>query len=965
MGCVRLRCVLRRIQADSCGGPPSAQAFVCVRVQSLQRFGSQRTAIFGPVTPTEQFLSGFSIKHTTLNSNLIRTRAVRAPAFDVHAAMSAAAAAMLRKRLMKRHRLSVRAMVVGGCVSDAPKCGRRPRCTQADTARRDAVVAHWLALPEHDARQRLCFTASYPKLVQAIWQLNVNLLCAGLFRQASAVATAMHHAREKGAGIAARQARGLHGAPQPNRACLTGRGSKGCDDATCPSRPGGDQPVGRVVPSRAADAAQQFPLLEAVEFTNQGDGTLAVKLEALHDPQAFVTLVLSCVPDLLDTTTTTAAAIQPRGLFMSRFLAAAARCDTWQGLQQLVGTLIERSMLEAYFEELERRALQCMEALLASPAQLEPAGAVCTARAARAKRGAKRTRKRKKLKQTRDRSKAVGGTPSDVRGAVDGLAVLEATEAGTEAVPAQAEAADARNTQASVDGTYHHHEDEPPAGQQCAAREANPGAATAAAGAACGTRGSSGGTAQDAVACAGGRHDPKPPATGGGGGDESRCSAMTPPRAATPTPPCLGTSTSPSARVAEVCSVRLSDVAVATRTGGHAARPRSRSRSLVVSVSSADSALSAFVTSDFHEQRLSPSGGSRQRRCRQDWQLGPGRSDASRVGAFARVPSHRQRLPRHDGVAAAHGAMQAALQAKLEESYRVTSGMVGCAVDGGSAGNDWSMARTPHRGLGAQQCLPRTGGADLRARDVGSSCRARGGTDRGHLSGCTCAFGSTVGCFNSELGHRGRDAGYWAHRPVVFGLGSRAVPPLEPLHGTASTLYTWGATAGDAACGCPSRLRATATEFVCPSYRHSVSPVNSSGLPLPVSVGDVYSAFRGGAVGSAVPVRRWAPALPSSALGAGCTGGFPALSACSPLLPARSCTFTPASADPCAPWVPGLQHRPVWRNTVASLWVPSAAQPHGRAAAGGEVGLHPGCGHPCSDSSWDGGVPVARRTPQL
>ena len=85
---------------------------------------------------------------------------------------------------------------------------------------------------------------------------------------------------------------------------------------------------GAVGPPAASAAATQFPLLEAVEFTNEGDGTLAVKAEAYNDPQAFLRLVTACVPDLLCTPATTSGTLQPRPGFTSRFQAAAARCDT-------------------------------------------------------------------------------------------------------------------------------------------------------------------------------------------------------------------------------------------------------------------------------------------------------------------------------------------------------------------------------------------------------------------------------------------------------------------------------------------------------------------------------------------------------------------------------------------------------------------------------------------------------------
>jgi len=234
----------------------------------------------------------------------------------------------LKQKLHHKRSIPVRALVVG-----------EPNRCAAAVADRNRVLRHWGTLNRAQVVSRLCFTTSYPKLVSAIWQLNVNLLCAGLFRQASQNTT--------------------------------------------------------------KTPAESFPLLEAVEFTNEGLGTLAVRPESLDGTTSFIHMVMKRVEGFMSNTK-----ILSQRAFSRRFLSATRRCAGWHGLEQLVGTLIERAILDEYVEHLEREAD-------AVRVELEEAVEVCQCR-----KGEAPCQQHSCLSTTRNHQRVVSKMPTEAVGTV-------------------------------------------------------------------------------------------------------------------------------------------------------------------------------------------------------------------------------------------------------------------------------------------------------------------------------------------------------------------------------------------------------------------------------------------------------------------------------------------------------------------------------------------------------------------
>lgn len=225
------------------------------------------------------------------------------------------AATSLRRKLSQRRALSLRErwqhVVAKANGRRLPHTRATKRCRQPppqETQQRQQqqqqqhqpetqrVVDFCAAQSLDDMAALLDFTKTRPKVVNAIWQINVHLLYAGVFSQASAAAAAKQQRQEQQA---------------PHKASVGASSS----------------------PSAAAAASSEsFPLLEAVEFTSQGSGTLAVRPRVIASSSLeFVEAVAACVPSFL----------QPpcpisEKAFDLFFAAETAQCATWGGLQEVL-----------------------------------------------------------------------------------------------------------------------------------------------------------------------------------------------------------------------------------------------------------------------------------------------------------------------------------------------------------------------------------------------------------------------------------------------------------------------------------------------------------------------------------------------------------------------------------------------------------------------------------------------------
>lgn len=519
----------------------------------------------------------------------------------------------LRRTLQKRRCMSAREFVVGARRTRADACAtsgragkRRPRVGAARRCRpsttRQDVVSHWLSLPPAARQAKMCFTERFPKLVQSIWQLNVNLLCAGLFQQASAVAVS--NARRAGAISA-------HSRHESG----DGRAAASCSGS---------------VPGQ--NAAQQFPLLEAVEFTNEGSGTLAVKPSALADPAGFMALVDECVAALLGDVE-----LCPHDVFTRRFVEAARRCDTWTGLQELVGTLVERAILETFYEELDTRAQACMAALCEAEEEEQVKRAAAGeggTQQRRARRG--RRNRRQRTKKSRKPRKSVNECNVDV-----------AIQRGEGVAPCGSPAGSG----------------EPAAVGPCPASPPSPCFTSPQ-----GCRSPSRGRLR--VADEKAQHGPDAVSVGDGVGSATftECSP------ALHAPPALR-------RVPYKCQVRLSDVASPRR--GYRPSVVPQTKPLVVSVAESDQPLSTSLGSVSQLGAAGrPASAFRSPRC-----FPPPKSWSGEVGRISYDPNTVDELP-------------ADLQAKLEETYRVTARMVGHVVGDDTAPCDKDDAGPPSDTIG-------------------------------------------------------------------------------------------------------------------------------------------------------------------------------------------------------------------------------------------------------------------------
>ena len=406
-------------------------------------------------------------------------------------------------------------------------------------------------------------------------------------------------------------------------------------------------------------------------------------------------------------------------------------------------------MLEAYYEELERRAIQCMEALLSAPPAPLPA---TTGAAAATKPGqSSKRRGRRRRRKPRLRGSGRGADVHDLRRPNDAGAPATAGDTCRGQAPGGVRHAACPDN--AIAAALRCAELRPLSGTTPAVSSGVGVATTIGEGGRGCLPSADGG---DTFLCARGR----------GVGHESPCAITTPPRGGTPTSPRCSTTpraSSPCSPSPAVSGVRLSHVASAA--GARVVRPRtrSRSRSLVVSVSSADSALltaesdGGCHTAPSAVAQLCTTGGG-------------GRSSGAawRPRAFARVLRHPPRTP-----AAPSAPMHAALQAKLEESYRVTSGMVGCAVarcdDGDLAVRDSSSGRANST---SRRCPPGS-------RHRYEACRT--------WHGCDCEDADTAGQWRSMEHWQGTVA---CRTQRLRADGARGLATL-PGCPTPSMMYDW------------------------------------------------------------------------------------------------------------------------------------------------------------------------------
>lgn len=202
-----------------------------------------------------------------------------------------------------------------------------------------AVASQWEALTKEERIDAL--TVSRAETVSAVWKANVALLCA--------TATAM-------------RAGGAH----------------------------------------AGAVADHYPLLEAVEFTSEGSGSLSLQPHVAADAGALLALLRGCVPAFLACRRPLAA---PE---LHSFVASeAARCGSWEELQRLVGTLMEQACLARCCEALDVRAMAQLEALAAD----EKAQVAATNAAAEVKRQHRRKKRRARRKEAARARKATSVAP--------------------------------------------------------------------------------------------------------------------------------------------------------------------------------------------------------------------------------------------------------------------------------------------------------------------------------------------------------------------------------------------------------------------------------------------------------------------------------------------------------------------------------------------------------------------------